>query len=206
MSGRSASSSSARTCSTTRICPSQSGWLASTTWSSTSAPRTSSRVARKLATRWCGSLRMKPTVSVTRARCPSPRSTSRVRVSSVAKSRSSTTISCCAGERPQDAGLAGVGVADQRHAQHRIAAGAEILPVPLHVLQLGLEALDLLPDDPAVGFELGFARARAGRCRRGYAKGGSTCGSAGAADTRAAPARPAAWPRGCAPGSRRCRG
>ena len=94
-SGRSARSSSASTRSTTRICPSQSGWLASTTCSRTSAARASSSVARKLATRWCGSLRMKPTVSVTRARWPSPSSTSRVSVSSVANSRSSTKISCC---------------------------------------------------------------------------------------------------------------
>ena len=64
-----------------------------------------------------------------------------------------------AGERAQHARLAGVGVADERDAQHRIAAGAEVLAMALDALELGLEPLDALPDDPAVGLELGFARA-----------------------------------------------
>ncbi len=63
-----------------------------------------------------------------------------------------------AGERPENARLAGVGVTHQCDAQHRIAARAKVLAMALHTLELGLEPLDALPDDATVGLELGFAR------------------------------------------------
>src|SRR6185437_10193641 len=61
-------------------------------------------------------------------------------------------------EGPEHARLAGVGVSDQRHAQHRIAPRAHVLPVPLDVFELELESLDPAPNDPAVGLELGLTR------------------------------------------------
>ena len=76
----------------------------------------------------------------------------------MAKSRSSTKISCWPERRAEDARLAGVGIAHQRHAEHRVAAGAEILAVPLDALELGLQSLDPATDDPAVGLQLGLAR------------------------------------------------
>ncbi len=60
------------------------------TWRRRSASRASSRVERKEAIRWWGSFRMKPTVSVSRAWWPDPRSTVRVAESRVANRRSST--------------------------------------------------------------------------------------------------------------------
>ena len=60
-------------------------------------------------------------------------------------------------EPSQDARLAGVGVADQRDTQHGIAPRPEVLPVFLDTLELGFESLNLAADDPAVGFQLGFA-------------------------------------------------
>ena len=62
---------------------------ASTTSTRTSARLTSSSVARKASTSWCGSLWMKPTVSVTIAVWPSPSLTWRLVGSSVANSLSS---------------------------------------------------------------------------------------------------------------------
>ena len=55
---------SSSTALTARICSSACGWLTSTTCSSSSACTTSSRVALNASTRRWGSLRMKPTVSV----------------------------------------------------------------------------------------------------------------------------------------------
>ena len=80
-----------RTSTTARTWSSASGLEASTTWSSRSAWRASSSVALNDATRACGRLRMKPTVS-DRSACPPPWNRHlRVRVSSVAKSLSSTS-------------------------------------------------------------------------------------------------------------------
>ena len=130
------------------------------TCSSRSASRVSSSVARNDATRWCGSLRMNPTVSVSSTCAFSPRSTSRVSGSSVAKSRSSTKTSGAPDQRAQDRRLAGVRVADERRlelacarlALHRAAAAARRA-------SRSLQQLDAVVDQPAVGLELRFTRA-----------------------------------------------
>ena len=64
-----------------------------------------------------------------------------------------------AGEHAQHARLAGVGVPHERHREQRGAVGPQHLAVLLPLLQLVPEQLDLAPDHPAVGLELGFAGA-----------------------------------------------
>src|SRR5215470_8154736 len=77
---------SASTASTAAICSSRLAWLASTTCRSRSASTASFNVARKAATRSCGSSRMKPTVSETTIGSVSDSETRRTVVSRVAKS------------------------------------------------------------------------------------------------------------------------
>ena len=87
--GLSPAPSSSRTVWTVARCSALWPSAASTTSTSTSARVTSSSVARNASTSWCGSLWMKPTVSVTIAVCPSPSLTWREVGSSVANSLSS---------------------------------------------------------------------------------------------------------------------
>ena len=97
-----------------RRCSGACGSAASTTSSRTSARVTSSRVARNASISWCGSLWMKPTVSVTIAVWPSPSLTWRLVGSSVANSLSSAQRHLGADERVQQRALARVRVADDR--------------------------------------------------------------------------------------------
>ena len=204
--GRSARSSSASTRSTTRICPSQSGWLASTTCSSRSAAarllqrraEAGHQVVRQLAdeTDGVGHPGALALAELDFARQGVERGEQPVLDHDLVLAR----------ERPQNARLAGVGVADERDAQHRIAAGPQILAVPLDALELRLEPLDALPDDPAVGLELGLARAPEADAAADAREVGPHPREPGQQVLRAAPARPGAWPRGCARGWRRCRG
>src|SRR5207249_3564633 len=88
---RAGSSTSRRTASgssAARMCSSMAGWLASTTCSRRSASCSSSSVARNAATSSCGSLRMKPTVSVRMNAWWPAGSTRRAAGSSVTKRRS----------------------------------------------------------------------------------------------------------------------
>ena len=57
--------------------------------------------------------------------------------------------------------LARVGVADQRDGRHRglLAPFAQLRAPPPHVVDLLLQRVDAGADPPAIGFELGFARA-----------------------------------------------
>ena len=75
-----------RTLLTVWMCKSICGWLASTMWSRKLDSATSSSVALKDATSWCGSFLMNPTVSVTKTFWFFGNSTVRVVGSSVAKS------------------------------------------------------------------------------------------------------------------------
>ena len=140
-------------------CMSASGAEASTTCTIRSAPIASSSVAEKASTSWCGSLRMKPTVSVSRYWRPEI-SNERVVGSSVWKSRSRTPTS-----EPvigvQQRGLAGVRVAGERHrrepralalAAHRGARG-------LRLAQAAPQRRDAVARQPAVGLDLRLARA-----------------------------------------------
>ena len=71
--------------------PAASGAEASTTWTSRSASTTTSSVDWNASTSWWGSLRMKPTVSVSSTDSPPGSDSRRVVASSVANSRSSTS-------------------------------------------------------------------------------------------------------------------
>jgi len=63
-----------------------------------------------------------------------------------------------AGERGEQARLAGVGVADERGGEHRPPAAADHLAVARDVLQLALDRGDLAPDHAAVGLDLRLTR------------------------------------------------
>ena len=103
------------------ICSSTAGLAASATCSSRLACRASSSVALKLAIRWCGKSRMKPTVSLSSTGPQPGNCQRRVRVSSVANKASCDEY---VGPRQgvHQRALAGVGVADQGN-RHQIAAG-----------------------------------------------------------------------------------
>ncbi len=99
---------------------------------------------------------MKPTVSLTSTRGTLSGCSARTVVSSVANSLSATSTSL-AGERTHQRGLAGVGVADQRHARESLALlppCALGLALDIHrvdfLLQLGDAVADLLPVQLAV--------------------------------------------------------
>ena len=100
---------------------------ASTTSTSTSARFTSSSVARNASTSWCGSLWMKPTVSVRIALWPSPSFTWRdVGI----EGREELVLGerdLAADERVEERGLAGVRVADDADGRHA-AAGRGLAP------------------------------------------------------------------------------
>jgi hypothetical protein len=77
----------------------------------------------------------------------------------VAKSRSGKHAG--AGRRVEQGGLAGIGVAHQRHHRERHAPPGVAVQAagPPHLLQLALQSGDALADQPPVGLDLGFAGA-----------------------------------------------
>ena len=91
---------------------SSSSALASTTCRIRSASRVSSSVAPNASTSWCGSLRMKPTVSVTQERAAVEAHRARRRVERVEEPVLHADVG--AGERVQQRRLAGVRVAGER--------------------------------------------------------------------------------------------
>ena len=132
----------------------------STTWTRRSARRTESRVERKASTSSWGSLRTKPTVSVTSTVSPPGRESWRVRGSRVTKRRFSagTPASVQAVEQGR---LAGVGVAHQRQLTVAAAGPAAALQRPgaLDLAQVGLQPVHAPHQAAAVHLELGLARA-----------------------------------------------
>src|SRR6266566_2684131 len=128
----------------------------------TSASVTSSRVARKAATRSVGSFWMKPTVSVSRSPRPVCRSRRRVVGSRVANSF------CSAWARPRErveqGRLAGVGVADDRRRLQlgAPAAGSLLVPLRAHLLDLALEIAHALADASAFDLDLLLTETAAG--------------------------------------------
>ena len=136
------------------------GWLASTTCTSTSASVSSSSVARNAATSSCGSLRMKPTVSVRMnggVRRARHQAGGRIERDEELVGRGAAG----AGQTIEQGGLARVGVADEGDHRH---AGA---PAARRAAGGGASAraassprifIDALADHAAVGLELGLAR------------------------------------------------
>ena len=110
----------------------------------------------------CGSLRTKPTVSVSNSGAPPGRSMRRVVGSSVAKSLSSTNTSAPVSFL-QQAGLARVGVAHDGRVRHGGALTLLALGGALAAdfLQFGFDVVDALAHEPPVGFELALALALA---------------------------------------------
>jgi hypothetical protein len=159
MRGTSSAPISASTSSVTCSWRSKPGSLASITWSSSAASRASSRVDLNEATRPWGRFLMKPTVSLT-----STRGTLGVEHAHRGIQRGEELVGhqhLAAGEGAHQRGLAGVGVAHQRHrgeALAALAASALGLALELHrgdlELQLGDAVADLAPvelgvDSPA---------------------------------------------------------
>ena len=66
-----------------------------------------------------------------------------------------------AGEGLHQGGLAGVGVADQRHAKLVAAGGAALVAIALHRVQLLLQLREPIADLAAVEIKGGFAGTRA---------------------------------------------
>ena len=123
-----------------------------------SASVTSSRVARKAATRWVGRSEIKPTVSeriacAARGQIEAPHRRVEGREQHVFGGDRR------AGQAVEQRRFPGIGVADQRH--HRIGHAAARLamqrPRPLDVVELALQPGDALADQPAVDFELALA-------------------------------------------------
>ena len=203
--GRGSPSNSSSTASTACICRRRSGSAASTTWSSRSASTASTSVLWNEATRWCGSLRMKPTVSVSSARCAlGAHHLPRGGVERGEEPVLDEHVG--AGERVEERALAGVGVAHQRGAEVVAPAAALGLALALDALERALQARDASRARCGGRSRAGSRRGRACRCRRPGARGASTCRSAAAACTAAAPAPPAGATPACGRGARRCRG
>ena len=206
--GLSPAPSSSRTVWTVARCSAKWRSEASTISSRTSARVTSSSVARKASTSWCGSLWMKPTVSVTMAVWPSPE----LHLPRGGIQRGEQTVfglrDDLADEGVQQRRLAGVGVADDGDGREQpaVARAPGCPPLLGHLLHTFLQLLDAVADESTVRLELGFAGSSWCRCLRPFAKGASTCGSGAAAGTRAGPARPGDGPRASARAGRRCPG
>ena len=159
-SGSASAPISASTARTASIWPSRSGAEPSTTWTIRSDSSTTSRVERNASTTWWGSLRTKPTVSVSSTVSPPGQvEPAGPRVEG--------------GEQPvldEDVGLAqpveqrrlaGVGVADQGHRALATALAPPPLDPagPVELAQVGLEPAHPLHQSPAVDLELGLAGA-----------------------------------------------
>ncbi len=200
---------------TASICASGLTSEPSTTCTSRSASTTSSSVERNASTSWVGRCRTNPTVSVSTngravgefasARCGFERCEQRVLHEHTR-----------AGQRVEQAGLACVGVADDRDRRHVAAQPAAALGVAdlLHVLDLAAQLGHPFPDATPVRLDLRLAGAaqcpRRRRCRLlGRRPGGTSTRpsrAAAAACTPSAPASPAPCPPGWWRAGRRCRG
>ena len=136
---------------TAAICSAACGWLTSTTCSSNSACTTSSSVALKASTRPCGSLRMKSHrvsqeyVLIRRQPQP-PRGRVQRGEQFVLRQR------VRAGQRVEQGGFAGVGVADDRGQRPKMALPAAALrgPMPPHGLEVLRDFFDPLLHAAAV--------------------------------------------------------
>ena len=153
--------SSSRTVCTVRRCSAAWRSARSTTSIRASARVTSSRVAWKASTSWCGSLWMKPTVSLTMTVWPS-------RKPHPAGGRVEGGEEHVLGHRGllahqgvEQRRLAGVGVAHDGHGRQQapLAGPSGRLPAAPHLLHALPGLLDALADDPAVGLQLGLPRA-----------------------------------------------
>ena len=159
-SGTAAASISPSTTRTASIWPSGSGSEPSTTCTSRSAAATSSSVERNASTSWCGRCRTKPTVSVSVYSRPSGRlgpADRRV------EGREQRVLDehARAGQRVEQAGLAGVRVARDGHAGHGVAVAARPLGRPgrRHAGDLAAQLAHPRADAPAVGLDLRLTRA-----------------------------------------------
>ena len=149
---------------------------------------------------------MKPTVSVSRYGAAAQPQRAGGRVERVEEPVADADLG--AGERVQQRGLAGVGVADERDRGQRgaLALGALHRARALDVLQAPPQRRDAVAGEAAVGLDLGLPRPPRADARRRGARGGSTGRACARGCTRAGPARPGACPRRCRRGRRRCRG
>ena len=183
---------SSSTSSVTASWRSKPGSLASTTWSSSDASSASSSVDLNEATSPCGRFLMKPTVSLTSTRGTVSGCRARTVVSSVANSLFGDQH-LAAGERAHQGGLAGVGVADQRHAREALALAAP------GALRLALDGPSRRAPSAARRCGRGSCAGRARRATR--RRRGRRCRCA-----RGPSARPAWPPRAgaapCSPGAR----
>ena len=152
------SSSTSRTAS---ICPSGSGAEASTTWTSRSASATTSSVDLNASTSWWGSLRTKPTVSVSSTVSP-PGSVEPAGGRVEGGEQAVLDEHAGVGEPVEQRRLAGVGVADDGDVGECATALRALRWVSRwrrDVAQLGLELVDAPHDAAAIDLELGLARA-----------------------------------------------
>ena len=119
----------------------------------------SSSVAANASTSWCGSLRMKPTVSVIRNVRPLQAQRARRRVERVEEPVADADLG--AGQRVEQRRLARVGVARQRDGGQvrALALGALGRAGGLDLLEAALEDRDAVARQPAIGLDLRLARA-----------------------------------------------
>ena len=138
---------------------SSSGALASTTCSSRSARCVSSSVAPNASTSWCGSLRMKPTVSVMQVGAAVEPQRARRRVERVEEAVADADLG--AGQRVEQRRLAGVRVAGERHGRQvrALALGALRRACRADVVELAAQRRDAVARQAAVGLDLRLARA-----------------------------------------------
>ncbi len=158
-SGTSAAPISASTSRTAAICPSASAAVPSTTCSTRSARRTESSVERKASTSSCGSLRTKPTVSVTST--VSPPGSDELAGAGVERDEEPVLgRDAGIGQAVEQRRLAGVGVPDERELAVAAPGAAAALQRPgaLHLAQVRLQPVHAPHQAPAVDLELRLAR------------------------------------------------
>ena len=159
-SGTPAAPISSSTSRTAAIWPSACAAVPSTTWTTRSARRTESRVERNASTSSWGSLRTKPTVSVTSTVSPPGRASWRVRGSSVTNRRfwAGTPASVSWFSSVDFPALVYPTSASSRWRPRGAAAPLQ-RPRPLDLAQLLLELVHPAHEAPAVDLELGLAGA-----------------------------------------------
>ena len=159
-SGTSAAPISSSTVRTAAIWPSACSAVPSTTWTSRSASRTEANVVRNASTSWWGSLRTKPTVSVTSTVSPPGRANCRVRGSKVTKRRfaAGTPASVSLLRRVDLPALV-----YPTRARLTVSATGPAAALqrarPVDLAQVGLEAVHPPHQTPSVYLELGLAGA-----------------------------------------------